>query len=183
MDFSAASLRAVDYAARFAGARHAQLIVLHVIEPVYYGVAREMYGIGVDVGDVYSDIERAARAKVARIAATMRSHGVPVRCVVARGTAHEQIVEQARKLRADLVILSTHGRSGLSHLLIGSVADRVVRTAPVPVLTVPVRRARAARRRGSAATKGPRAPASSTTRGAAGTRRRSGTAQPHGHTR
>lgn len=147
VDFSDASLRAIEYAVRFARTRGARLILLHVIEPVYYGVADEMYGVGVgvDVGNIYAEIERAARTKLAQLAAKVRSRGTPVRWLVAFGAAYAQVVEQAGKLRADLIIMATHGRTGLSHVLIGSVADRVVRTAPVPVLTVPPRRAAAAR--------------------------------------
>lgn len=139
VDFSDPSLRALDYAIEFSRQRKSQLIVLHVVEPVYYPMAGEMYGVGLDLGNVYEEIERAARAQLSRLAGTLRARRVAVRTLLSLGTAHQVIVESAKKLKADLIIMSTHGRTGLSHVLMGSVAERVVRTAACPVLTVPGR--------------------------------------------
>jgi nucleotide-binding universal stress UspA family protein len=152
-DFSSASLRALDRAIDLGRRLGAQLIVLHVVEPVYYPMADIMYGVGPDLGNVYEEIERAARAQLARLATKLRARGVAVRTLLGSGTAYQVIVDSARKIKADLIVMSTHGRTGLSHVLIGSVADRVVRSAPCPVLTVrgaarsPRRRKPSARRR------------------------------------
>jgi nucleotide-binding universal stress UspA family protein len=62
--------------------------------------------------------------------------GVPVETKVATGIPSEDIARVARELPADLIIMGTHGRAGMSHLLLGSVAEKVVRGAPCPVLTV-----------------------------------------------
>jgi nucleotide-binding universal stress UspA family protein len=59
-----------------------------------------------------------------------------VRGVLATGVAVDQIIQAARRLKCDLIVLATHGRTGLKHVLMGSVAENVVRRAPCPVLTV-----------------------------------------------
>jgi nucleotide-binding universal stress UspA family protein len=143
VDFSDASLRALDYAVEFGRRRMAQLIVLHAVEPVYYPALEATYGIGFDLGNVYDQIEQAARTRLARLAGELRARRVKVRTLLAQGTAHQVIVDSAAKLKADLIVMSTHGRSGLSHALLGSVAERVLRTAKCPVVTVRGRRPRA----------------------------------------
>jgi universal stress protein A len=155
VDFSEPSLKALDYATKLARHRRPkpQLIVLHVVEPVYYPVAGEMYGVGLDLGSVYDEIERAARAQVARLTTSLRRRGATARGLICLGTAAQAIVETAKKLKADLIVLSTHGRTGLSHVVMGSVAERVVRTAPCAVMTV---RASARPRRAAAPRKASR---------------------------
>jgi nucleotide-binding universal stress UspA family protein len=157
VDFSDPSLRALDFAVELSRPLAAQVILLHAVEPVYYPVAGDMYGVGFDLGNVYDAIERAARTQLSELAAKLKARGVAVRTLLTLGTAHQVILDSAKKLKADLIVMSTHGRTGLSHVLIGSVAERVVRTAPCPVLTVPGRATRrtsamrGARRRGGRA--------------------------------
>jgi len=146
VDFSDPSLQALDYAIDFARQRRSELIVLHVVEPVYYPVAGELYGVGYDLGSVYDEIERAARTRLSRLTGALRKRRVAARGLISLGAAPQVIVETAKKLKADLIILSTHGRTGLSHVVMGSVAERVVRTAPCSVLTVPARALGAPRR-------------------------------------
>lgn len=136
VDFSDPCLQAVDYAAELGRRQNSELVLLHVVEPVYYPTVGEMYGVGLDLGDVYGEIERAARVQLDRLATRLKTRRVGVRTQLSLGTAHRVIVESAKKLKADLIVMSTHGRTGLSHILIGSVAERVVRTATCPVLTV-----------------------------------------------
>jgi nucleotide-binding universal stress UspA family protein len=149
VDFSEPSLKALDYAVGLARRRRPEphLIVLHVVEPVYYPAVGEMYGVGLDLGSVYDEIEQAAREQVTRLATSLRQRGAAARGLICLGTAAHAIVETATKLKADLIVLSTHGRTGLSHAVMGSVAERVVRTAPCAVVTV---RAAAKRRRPAA---------------------------------
>jgi nucleotide-binding universal stress UspA family protein len=141
VDFSAPSLRALDYAVELGRALRAKLVLLHAVEPVSYAVAGDMYGLGMDLGNVYLQIERAARARLAGLAGQVRTRRAAVRAVLASGTAHQVILDTAKASKADLIVMSTHGRSGLSHVLIGSVAERVIRTATCPVLTIPDRSA------------------------------------------
>ena len=146
VDFSDPSLRALDYAIDFSRPLKSQLIVLHVVEPVYYPMAADMYGVGLDLGNVYeSDRTRRARATLPAGWKTPRSaRGGPHRALPRhRASGHRG---DAKKLKADLIVMSTHGRTGLSHLLMGSVAERVVRTAACPVLIVPGRRSTTSKR-------------------------------------
>lgn len=143
VDFSEPSLRALDYAIEFSRRLKSRVTVLHVVEPVYYPMAGDMYGVGVDLSNVYEQIERAARTQLSRLVAKLRVRRVAIRSLLCLGTAHQVIVETANKSKADLIVMSTHGRTGLAHVLMGSVAERVVRTAPCPVMTVPGRRSTA----------------------------------------
>ena len=147
VDFSDPSLRALDYAAELSRALAAQLVLLHVVEPVYYPVAADAYGVGLDLGNVYDEIERAAREQLSELARKLRRRRLNVRAVLLAGTAPQAIVESAKKMHADLLVMATHGRTGLSHLLMGSVARRVIRTAACPVLTIPGLRSRSTPRR------------------------------------
>ena len=147
VDFSEPSLRALDYAAQLGRAFRIELIVLHVVETVYYPFAGDLYGTGYDMSAVYRALERAGREQLARLAARLKQRRIAARTLLLMGSAPQTIVDTAKKLKADLIVMSTHGRTGLSHVLMGSVAERVVRTAACAVLTV--RGAGAVRRRGA----------------------------------
>jgi universal stress protein A len=82
------------------------------------------------------DLERQARLDLAHLLPKADSAKVEVMCLIAVGTPYYKIVEVAEAEKVDLVVMATHGRTGLGHLLLGSVAEKVVRTAPCPVLTI-----------------------------------------------
>ena len=88
------------------------------------------------VRDVYREAAEWAGRHLDAFSARARSAGLDVRAEVCSGVPHREIVARARALRADLIVMGTQGRGGLERSLLGSVADRVVRTAPCPVLTV-----------------------------------------------
>jgi len=88
------------------------------------------------VATLLEEQRRAAEEQFARMVEKQASGGPRLRPMIKTGTASEVIAECARAERADLIILATHGRTGLAHMLMGSVAEKVVRTAPCPVLTV-----------------------------------------------
>ncbi len=136
VDFSTASLRAIDYAIEIGRRFKPEFVVLYVLEPIYYPAPADLYGAGYDMSPVYREIERAGRTHLARIVAAFQKKHLPVRALLQVGTAYDVIVETAKKLKADVIIMSTHGRTGLSHALMGSVAEKVVRSAACPVLTV-----------------------------------------------
>ena len=85
---------------------------------------------------------RSAKEQLARLGRSLQKRRVAVQTVLANGVPHVVIVDAAAKLGADLIVMSTHGRSGLSHLFMGSVTERIVRSATCPVLTVRAERAR-----------------------------------------
>ena len=136
VDFSDPSLQALDYAIEFGRPFKPEFVVLHVLEPIYYPGPGDMYGPGYDMGVVYRELERAARQQLSRVAATLQKKRLTVRTLLRVGTAYHAIVETAKRIKADLIIMSTHGRTGFSHVLMGSVAERVVRSATCPVVTV-----------------------------------------------
>lgn len=134
-DFSDASDTALDYGRHFARAFGATLHVVHVVENVMARFAADAYPVVLP--DLQKEIEEAGQKRL-RASLTdedfTQLHAVAaVRTSAAPASA---IVEYAKDSAADLVIMGTHGRGGVAHLLMGSVAERVVRLAPCPVLTV-----------------------------------------------
>jgi len=134
-DFSPASRAAFRRAVAIAKAERAELLIVHATVPVI-----PQAGDGFVPANVYDDIERAirddARQRLDKLVATAKAAKIRVRSLLLDGTPAEQIVRAARKHRADLIVIGTHGRTGLARVLLGSVAARVVGTAPCPVLTV-----------------------------------------------
>lgn len=132
VDFSDSSRRALDQAAELARAAGAELHVLHVhARPAASAV--DLLGAGFEP---FEDEEwiRARLADWQRLAAERLDR--PVRAVMELGAAAPRIAEYAGRAGIDLLVLATHGRSGLPRVLMGSVAERVVRLAPCPVLVV-----------------------------------------------
>jgi universal stress protein A len=130
VDFSKASAKALDYAAALAKQFGAKIIPLYVVElPEVVGMFQLLLE-----DDEMKDVCRAKLSKFARKAA------IPGNLLdsplVRKGRAHHEIVEAARTLKVDLIVISTHGYTGLNRALLGSVTERVVREAPCPVLVV-----------------------------------------------
>ena len=134
-DFSRASGAAFAKAVDLAKANRAELLLVHVLSPVVPFV-----GDGYVSPEIYGDLEASARAwgnkELGALAAKAKKAGVRVRSLLFEGVAHEQIVRAARSKRADLIVIGTHGRTGLAKLFLGSVAGRVVSSARCPVMTV-----------------------------------------------
>lgn len=132
-DFSAASRPAFKKAMELAKASRAKLTIVHVLSPVM-----PVPGDGYVSPKVYDQLIAQSRAwakkQLAKRVVSAKAAGVRSKGRVMEGIAHEQIVRAAR--RTDLVVMGTHGRSGLARFFLGSVAGRVVAAAPRPVLTV-----------------------------------------------
>jgi len=133
----AAGKRAIAIAKRFG----AELVVLHVYEaPVYPYVPPPL----LEVDTIVATLERRAHAGVEVVARQLAAElgaGARVTSELRQGSAWRNILDVAAELDADLVVMGTHGRSGIERVLIGSVAEKVVRMSPVPVLIVPVHEA------------------------------------------
>jgi nucleotide-binding universal stress UspA family protein len=134
IDFSADSLNALKYASDLAKRIGAELRLLHVVEPTYFGA--DPYVTSPDVAMLLEEQFRLASAEVARIAANLGKKGQRVGAAAKIGFPAQVIVGTAKRSKINLIIMGTHGRMGLAHALIGSVAERVVRTAHCPVLTI-----------------------------------------------
>jgi nucleotide-binding universal stress UspA family protein len=141
-DFSPLSLRALDDAADLGKATGARILLLHCLEPIYLAAAADLYGPGMNLRMLQEERRRAAEKRLERLARSLEKRGVAFQTLLAGGPAAAVILETAKKRGADLIAMSTHGRSGLSHLFMGSVAEKVVRGAPCPVLTVCAARTR-----------------------------------------
>jgi len=134
-DFSAASNAAFKKAIEMAKASRAELLIVHVINPIV-PVAGEGYVSPKMYEDLAASTRAWARKQLDRLLVKAKKSGVRGKGVLAEGAAHEQIARIAKTKRADLVVMGTHGRSGFARLFLGSVAGRVVTAAPCPVLTV-----------------------------------------------
>jgi universal stress protein A len=129
IDFSDSSLNALRYAARLASKLRARLTVLYVV-PADYGWLE----IGKEASREYDEtLQSQAAERLRALAENQLPKSASIDLEVRIGRPAEEIVAAAAESKANLILLSTHGHSGLDRLLIGSVADRVARLAPCPV--------------------------------------------------
>jgi nucleotide-binding universal stress UspA family protein len=136
IDFSKDSLNALRYATNLATSLNAELRLLHVVDQTYLAAAPELTVANPKLAKLLQEQWQAARKQLARVAADLAKKGHRVSPLMTRGSSAQVIVDTAKRHGVDLIVMGTHGRTGLAHALIGSVAERVVRTARCPVLTV-----------------------------------------------
>jgi nucleotide-binding universal stress UspA family protein len=134
LDFSDFSLHALEYAINFAQQFKAKLLLLHVVDVFLYDPA--YFAPYVPDKAMFTGYEQKARTRLEEIAAAKVPQGVDTELVVKDGRAFAEIVKVAREAKADMIVISTHGRTGLSHAMFGSTAEKVVRKAPCPVLSI-----------------------------------------------
>ncbi len=133
-DFSEASEKALRYAVRFGEQFGARITLVHVFEPIIYPAE-----MGYVPAEMQLDSDSLRENALKRVQELANKHlQPPLRgtALVRSGSPFNEIATVARELQADLIIIATHGYSGLTHLLLGSTAERVVRHAPCPVLVV-----------------------------------------------
>jgi universal stress protein A len=136
IDFSAPSRAALTYAVALAERLGATLEVLHVWEPPRYVGPEAVAFVPADVAHPdWEEVRQRVRTEVERLVASVGGAS-PARVRVVPGAPRELIPEVAAEIGAELVIMGTHGRSGLARVFLGSVAEAVVRHAPCPVLTL-----------------------------------------------
>jgi nucleotide-binding universal stress UspA family protein len=131
LDFSKASRKALTYAVPFAEQFGARIVLLHVVEPVVYP-ATDLGYLAIDETTLID----SAKKTMNQFAKNAIKPRFLERTLVRTGKPHQEIVSTARGLKVDLIVLSTHGYTGLKHAMLGSTAERVVRYAPCPVLIV-----------------------------------------------
>ena len=134
-DFSESSTAALRYAAELSGALGAALRLVHVVDDL---AARFIDAPAYEpLGRMQTELERAARASLDALVLEQQPHVTDVSgTVLTARVPAEAIVSYARDVRGDLIVMGTHGRGPVRRFLLGSVAERVVRTAPCPVMTV-----------------------------------------------
>jgi nucleotide-binding universal stress UspA family protein len=131
VDFSPPSDQALRYAARFAQHFGGEITLLHIVQNTFVAPFPEVP----PYPDCVEDFENAERT-LQTLAAQQTLKSSAIHTVVRTGLAAHEIVEAARDLDSDLIVIATHGYTGWKHLCIGSTTERVVRTAPCPVFVV-----------------------------------------------
>jgi len=133
-DFSAGSDYAFDYALSLAKRCDAKLNVIHVInEPVDL---RGFYVPHLSFDKLEEEIDQGARKLMEKFVRVNLADFSNFETFVVPGIAYDEIIGKATEIGADLIVLGTHGRTGLDHVLFGSTAEKVVRKSPVPVMTI-----------------------------------------------
>ena len=133
-DFSNFSVIAMNYACELATRFNAELHLLHTLE--VHADFTPNFEMGLALPKRFSESKVAAEKALTNVLDPQWSTGRKVIHAVVEGSPKVEIVRYARTQNIDLIVLATHGRTGLTHVIMGSVAESVVRTAPCPVLTV-----------------------------------------------
>ena len=135
-DFSECAQHALSYATFFAREAGATLICVHVIEPMVPAVGYSGVAEPLPITDISEQLEDSAAHELPKIAEREDCAGLEVEEVITHGDAATEIVRVAKERGVDLIVISSHGRTGLGRILFGSTAESVVRHASCPVLVV-----------------------------------------------
>jgi nucleotide-binding universal stress UspA family protein len=130
-DFSENSQHALKYAVALAESFKAKLYVVHVFEHAVVAAPTETFH-----PEIWVEAEKSEREQLNQLTQELRVKRIDAEPVFGSGIAHIEIVKTAKELEVDLITLATHGRTGLSHFVFGSTAEKIIRLAPCPVLTV-----------------------------------------------
>jgi nucleotide-binding universal stress UspA family protein len=135
-DFSECAESALPYAVQMARTTNARLLCLHVIEPMMPPVGYAPVTEPLPTVDISEQLQASAERELPKLAEREECAGLEVEEVIAHGEAAAEIVRVARERDVDLIVISSHGRTGLGRMLFGSTAESVVRHARCPVLVV-----------------------------------------------
>ena len=131
-DFAESSQRALDFALALANRLRAKLTLVHAAEIPAYAYEAFVY----PTAEVVNALNASARRQLNTLLASVQKTLPDADAILRHGAAWQQILSTAEQTRADLIVIGTHGRTGASRALLGSVAERVVRLSPVPVMVV-----------------------------------------------
>ncbi len=134
IDFSDYSKNALKYAAEFAKHFKAKMFLIYVIEPIIYPADFSMGQVAIPSTDI--DITKRAEEELQNLVKSTIDPSVQVETIIKTGKPFVEINDTATEKDVDLIIIATHGHTGVEHLLFGSTAEKVVRKAPCPVLTL-----------------------------------------------
>jgi universal stress protein A len=135
-DFSECGNYALSYAASLARTFGARIVCVHVIEPIVPTVGYTGMTEPLPIADISEQLEDSAERELPKIAECEECAGLDVEELIVHGEAAAEIVRVAKEQKVDLVVISSHGRTGLGRIIFGSTAEAVVRHAPCPVLVV-----------------------------------------------
>ena len=134
IDFSDYSKNSLRYAVNFAKQFNAEIYLIYVVEPVIYPPDFSMGQIAIP--SVNAEWDERAKVELDNLAKTEIPEGFNVKTILKNGKPFLEIIDTASEENIDLIIIATHGHSGVEHILFGSTAEKVVRKAPCPVLTL-----------------------------------------------
>lgn len=134
IDFSDYSKNALRYATEFAKQFNAKMFLVYVVEPMIYPADFSMGQVAIPSMDF--DLRSRAEEELKNLAKNFIDSSLQVETIIKTGKPFVEINETAKEKDADLIIMATHGHTGVEHLLFGSTAEKVVRKAPCPVLTL-----------------------------------------------
>ncbi len=134
IDFSDYSKSALKYAVNFAKSFSAEIVLVYVVEPVIYPPDFSMGQIAMP--SMNSEWDERAKEELQKLAKSEIPGESIVKTIIKTGKPFVEIIETAKEENIDLIIIATHGHSGVEHILFGSTAEKVVRKAPCPVLTL-----------------------------------------------
>lgn len=134
IDFSDYSKNALKYATRFAKQFNAKIYLIYVVEPMIYPADFSMGQVAIPSTDI--DLHSRAEEELKKLSKDIINGSLKVEILIKTGKPFVEIIETASANDIDLIIIATHGHTGVEHLLFGSTAEKVVRKAPCPVLTL-----------------------------------------------
>ncbi len=133
-DFSNGARAAMDHAISLAKDYNAKLILLYVIQDI--SIAEWYIPSSISVTDLVEDMQKSAWNEMEKWNAEVAAQVKDVEKMVVRGVPFVEIIKTAKGKNVDMIVIGTHGRTGIDHMLFGSTAEKVVRKSPCPVLTV-----------------------------------------------
>ncbi len=134
IDFSDYSKKALRYTIDFAKQFNSEIILVYVIEPLVYPADLSMGQMVIPHSE--EDLSEKSKTDLKKLAENEIGEALRYSIIVKTGKPFLEIIETASELDTDLIIISTHGHTGVEHLLFGSTSEKVVRKAPCPVLTL-----------------------------------------------
>ncbi len=144
VDFSSYSKSTIEYASMIAKRFNATILLMHVIDSTPYSVTDTF-----KVVDHQKVLETLAGSLLQNLVEDLRARNLEVKSHLVWGNPNREILDTAQRETADLIVMGTHGRTGLPHVIIGSVAERTVRLSRIPVLTIPLSTTAPTRKRAS----------------------------------
>ena len=133
VDFSQFTQEVVDYAVDLAKKYGAELHVMHVVPNMTYFTPYESFLTPENLVAVEKKIQDDVERDFAKL---LKNTDIPTKTAIRTGVAFVEIIDYAKTESIDLIVMGTHGRSGIEHILIGNVAEKVVRKSPCPVMTI-----------------------------------------------
>lgn len=129
-DFSDNAMEALFYSEMLAKKFDAKLLLVHVIDALNYAITESLQW-----ESLYAHLRGIVQPMLEKMVRDVQKRGVNATSELTVGVPYDQIAKKAQEAKADLIVMGTHGRTGMRHLFLGSVAERVIRLAPCPVLT------------------------------------------------